>query len=96
VVRIFLKPDATANAILQFANIEWAASSERNTFFGTAANVFQYTSSSDGTTWTDVDTKFPLLIPVIDQIETGGGGTVVKVRRTQMMTPDGRIASFRG
>ena len=96
VVRIFLKPDATSNAILQFANIEWGSAAERNAFFGTSSNVFQYTSSPDGTTWTDVDTKFPLLIPVIDQIETGGGSTVVKVRRTQMMTPDGRIASFRG
>ncbi len=96
VVRIFLKPDATANAILQFANLEWGSSDDRNTFFGTGSNVFQYTSSADGTTWTDVDTKFPLLIPVIDQIETGGGGTTVRVRRTQMMMPDGRIASFRG
>ena len=96
VVRIFLKPDATANAILQFANIEWSDSSSRNAFFGTSSSVFQYTSSSDGSTWTDVDTKFPLLIPVIDQIETGGGGTTTVVRRTQKMMPDGRIASFRG
>jgi len=96
VVRIFLKPDATANAILQFANLEWATSLERNAFFGTSSSVFQYTSSADGTTWTDVDTKFPLLIPVIDQIDVGSATTTTRVRRTQMMTPDGRIASFRG
>jgi hypothetical protein len=73
IVRIFLKPDATANSALQFYCIEWTTSTQRNAFFGTGTtDVFQYTASADGTTWTDTNTKVAAIMPIIDQIDTGG------------------------
>jgi hypothetical protein len=74
VVRIFLKPDATANSALQFYCLEWTLSSQRNAFFGTiGTDVFMYTASADGTSWTDTNTKCAAIIPIIDQIDTSGG-----------------------
>jgi hypothetical protein len=97
VVRIFVKPDATANSVLMFYCMEWTASGQRNVFFDTAStDVFMYTASPDGTTWTDTNTKCAAIIPIIDQVDMGSGTTTNRVRRTQMMMPDGRIASFRG
>lgn len=78
VVRIFLMPDATANSILQFYCLEWTASSQRNAFFETGTtDVFMYTASSDGTTWTDTNTKCAAIIPIIDQIEVSSGRRTV-------------------
>jgi hypothetical protein len=74
VVRIFVKPDATANSVLMFYCMEWTASTERQLFFDTfGTDVFMYTASPDGTTWTDTNTKCAAIIPIIDQIDTSGG-----------------------
>lgn len=94
IVRIFLKPDATANSALQFYCMEWTTSAQRNAFFGTATtDVFQYTSSADGTTWTDTNTKVAAIMPMIDQIDTGSGKKVVW---NTFRDSNGRIASSQG
>lgn len=94
VVRIFLKPDATANSALQFYCLEWTASGQRNAFFGTGAtDVFMYTASADGTTWTDTNTKCAAIIPIIDQIEVSSGQRTV--RWMQFADKNGRITATR-
>jgi hypothetical protein len=95
VVRIFVKPDATGNSVLQFYCLEWTLSGQRNAFFGTGStDVFMYTSSADGTSWTDTNTKCAAIIPMIDQVDVGS--VVKKAVWTTYRDSSGRIVSSQG